>query len=289
MSWLEEEIGRAEKSKLRKNGIKWFVGGVFAAIIIFAVFSLFPYSQDAGVKVIRVEGTLATGNMYCGGYAGSDYIGAQIRSAADDPLTEGIVLRVNSPGGSPSASQEIIRDIEYAKAKKPVVVSMGDMATSAAYHISSHSDWIFANPDTMTGSVGTIWTFYDTSESLDKEGVSVAVVKSGDLKDLGSTFRGLSDDELSYVQKMVYDSFELFINDVLTQRNISRTDIEEAQLIRGEDALKLGLVDEMGNLYDAIDYVKNYDRKKALEKKAVLKDNSSESETSDEALTSADE
>ncbi|MBN2735156.1 MAG: signal peptide peptidase SppA [Methanomicrobiaceae archaeon] len=259
MSWLDREIGKAEKAKLRKNGIKWFVAGIFLAMALFAVFSLFPYAQDGGVKVIRVEGTLTTGNIYSGGYAGSDYIGAQIRSAADDPLTDGIVLRVNSPGGSPSASQEIIRDIEYAKAKKPVVVSMGDMATSAAYHISSHSDWIFANPDTMTGSVGTIWTFYDTSESLDREGVSVSVVKSGELKDLGATFRGLSDEELEYVQKMVDDSFELFISDVISQRNINRSDIEEAQLIRGQDALNLGLVDEMGNLFDAIEFTKNYD------------------------------
>lgn len=280
MSWLEKEIEKTKKAKLRKNGIKWFIFGVFAAIALIAVFSLIPYSQDAGVKVIRIEGTLTTGNIYSGGYAGSDYIGAQIRAAADDPLTEGIVLRINSPGGSPSSSQEIIRDIDYAKEKKPVVVSMGDMATSAAYHISSHSDWIFANPDTMTGSVGTIWTFYDTSESLDREGVEVSVVKSGDLKDLGASFRGLSDDELSYVQKMVDDSFELFITDVLTQRNINRSDIEEAQLIRGEDALKLGLVDEMGNLFDAIEYVKK--RKYNLNLIPATSDSEKEDEDEDE-------
>ncbi|MDD4126996.1 MAG: signal peptide peptidase SppA [Methanomicrobium sp.] len=275
MSWLDKEIGKVEKAKLRKNGIKWFVVGIFAAIVLIAVFSLFPYAQDGGVKVIRVEGTLTTGNIYSGGYAGSDYIGAQIRAAADDPLTDGIVLRVNSPGGSPSASQEIVRDIDYAKEKKPVVVSMGDMATSAAYHISSHANWIFADPDTMTGSVGTIWTFYDNSESLDREGVEVSVVKSGDLKDLGSSLRGLSNDELDYVQKMVDDSFELFITDVLSQRNINRSDIEEAQLIRGQDALKLGLVDEMGNMFDAIEYVKNYDKIKAAAKTDDASNNNS--------------
>jgi len=259
MSWLDNEIGRIDKSKLRKNALKWFIVGIMVTIAVLAVISLFPYTQDAGVRVIRIEGTLVTGNVYGGGYAGSEYIGGQLRNAADDPLIDGIVLRVNSLGGSPAAAQEVIGDLEYAKAKKPVVVSMGDMATSAAYHISSHSDWIFANPDSMTGSVGTIWTFYDRSVSLDNEGVSVSVVKSGELKDLGATFRSLSSEELEYVQKMVNDSFELFINDVISQRNIKRSDIEDAQLIRGEDALKLGIVDEMGNLFDAIEFTKNYD------------------------------
>ena len=276
MSWLDREIGKVEKGRLRKNGVKWFLAGIIVTIVLVVILSLFPYAQDGGVKVIRIEGTLTTGNVYGGGYAGSDYIGGEIRAAADDPLTDGIVLRINSPGGSPSASQEIIRDIEYAKEKnKPVVVSMGDMATSAAYHVSSHSNRIFADPDTMTGSVGTIWTFYDNSESLDREGVAVSVVKSGDLKDLGSSFRGLSDDELDYVQKMVDDSFELFITDVLSQRNINRSDIEEAQLIRGQDALKLGLVDEMGNMFDAIEYVKNYDKIKAAAKTDDASNNNS--------------
>ncbi|MBP2132128.1 protease-4 [Methanomicrobium sp. W14] len=262
MSWLDREILLIDKRKQRKNGWKWFAAGIIVAVIIFAVVTLYPYTHDEGVKVIYIEGTLTTGNAYDGEYAGSEYIGGLIRSAADDPLTSGIVLRVDSPGGYPAAAQEIIEDLEYAKKKKPVVVSMGEMATSAAYYVSAYADRIFANPDTITGGIGTISTFYDNSESLEKEGVSVSVVKSGDMKDLGSTYRNMTEEEHNYMQNLVDDSFELFISDVLSQRqNISRSDVEEAQIIRGENAQKLGLVDEMGNLYDAIDYVKNYDIK----------------------------
>ena len=86
---------------------------------------------------------------------GSEVVGNNLREAADDPMVEAIVLRVNSPGGSPAAAQEIIGDLEYAKTKKPVVVSMGDMATSAAYYVSAHADRIYADPDTFTAGVAS--------------------------------------------------------------------------------------------------------------------------------------
>ena len=261
MSWLEHEITSNRKKRSRKFSPVWFAAGIFIALVIIAaLFILIPYSGSEGVSVIRIEGTIITGDYSGGGYIGSEYVGSRIRSAADDPLIEAIVLRVDSPGGSPAGAQEIIEDIEYAKTKKPVFVSMGDMATSAAYHVSSHADRIYANRDTMTGGIGTIWTFYDVSRSMQLEGVNVSVVKSGELKDLGSQYRGLTEDEYNYVQKMVDDSFELFINDVVTQRNLNREDIEEAQSIRGEDAYDLGLIDEFGNLFTTIEAVKKYER-----------------------------
>jgi protease-4 len=160
---------------------------------------------------------------------------------------------VNSPGGSPAAAQEIIRDLEYARARKPVVVSMGDMAASAAYYVSSHADLIYASPDTITGSIGTVWIFYDISDYLDEEGVSVDVVKSGSKKDMTSGYRSLSDDERAYAEGIVNESFEAFIEDVVTQRDVARDLLEDARVFRGEEALAIGLVDELGNLYDAIE------------------------------------
>lgn len=261
MGWLEQEISRNKRKKSLKSGIKWFVAGIFTVLVIIAVIVfLLPYSDTKGVTVVRIEGTIMTGDYSGGGYIGSEYVGSQIRAAANDPLVEAIVLRIDSPGGSPAGAQEIIEDIEYAKTRKPVFVSMGDMATSAAYHISSHADKIYANRDTMTGGIGTIWTFYDVSGSLKIEGVNVSVVKSGELKDLGSQYRGLTEEEFEYVQNMVNDSFELFINDVIEQRGLNREDIEEAQLIRGEDAYSLGLIDEFGNLFTTIEAAKNYER-----------------------------
>lgn len=257
MSWLTEEVDRINRKRMRRGWIKYFfLGGVTALILAVIVLgALVAVSEEFTVSVIRVEGTIVSGNVNGYGYAGSEYIGHELRSAADDPLVEGIVLRVNSPGGSPAAAQEIIRDIEYAKTRKPVFVSMGDIATSAAYHISSHADVIYANPDTMTGSIGTIWTIFDYSKSLEDEGVSVDVLKSGEKKDITSPYRGLTDGEREYLQELVNQSSEIFISDVVEQRGVNRSIIEDARPIRGDYAKQIGLVDEMGNLYDVIDAV----------------------------------
>jgi protease-4 len=199
-----------------------------------------------------MEGTMVTGEVADGDSIGSEVIGKELRQAADDPMVEAIVLRVNSPGGTPAAAQEIIGDLEYAKTKKPVIVSMGDMGTSAAYYVSAHADRIYANPDTFTAGVGVIWKFSDISRWMEMEGYNLSVVKSGSKKDMGSTARPLSDDEETYAQKVVDDSFETFIADVTSQRMISRSDIQDGRVIRGADAVKLNIIDELGNLNDAI-------------------------------------
>ncbi|MFA6225593.1 MAG: signal peptide peptidase SppA [Methanoregula sp.] len=209
-----------------------------------------------GVTVVRMEGTMVTGEASDGENIGSEVVGKELREAADDPMVEAIVLRVNSPGGSPAAAQEIIGDLEYAKTKKPVVVSMGDMATSAAYYVSAHVDRIYADPDTFTSGVGVIWKFSDISRWMDKEGYNLSVVKSGAKKDMGSTARPLNSDEEAYAQKIVDESFENFISDVTSHRMIARSDIDDGRVIRGADAIKLNTVDELGNLNDAINGAK---------------------------------
>ena len=143
--------------------------------------------------------------------------------------------------------------MEYAKTKKPVVVSMGDMATSAAYYVSAHANLIYADPDTLTGAIGVIWTFSDVSGWMNQEGYNVTVVKSGAFKDMGSTSRALSPAEEAYAQQIVNESFDEFITDVTTQRTIARSDIADGRVFRGADALKINLVDRLGNLNDAIE------------------------------------
>lgn len=255
MTWLSQEITRiqSKREKERKNRRFFITAGILIlCLFLIAILCFFFYAQDRTTVVIRVEGTMVTGYFTGGGYVGSEYVGKELRIAADDPLVEAIVLRVNSGGGTPSAAQEIIRDIEYAKSKKPIVVSMGDIATSAAYQISAHADVIYANPDTVTGSIGTIWTFYDISTYLENEGISVDVVKSGDKKDMTSTYRPLTAEERMYAQQMVNESYEDFVTDIIQERGISREAVGDARVIRGEEAMALGLVDKMGNLYDAI-------------------------------------
>lgn len=259
MGWLERECRKIERKRERRVCRRYFLYGIIAGLCIVAVIGVwYATLEETSTSVIRVEGTIVAGDGAGGGYVGSEYVGRQIRNAADDPLVQAIVLRVNSPGGSPSAAQEIIADIEYAKGKKPVFVSMGDIATSAAYHISSHADRIFANPDTMTGSIGTIWLVYDYSRALDEDGVEVEVVKSGEKKDIASPYRALTDEERDYLQVIVDESSELFIEDVVAQRGIERSVIDDARPIRGEEALRIGLIDEMGNLFETISAAGNY-------------------------------
>ena len=237
------------------SGKKWFliifIGLIFVVGLLITAY-YFSHDEQRGVTVIRMEGTMVTGQASDADTIGSEVVGRELRNAADDPMVEAIVLRVNSPGGTPAAAQEIIRDLDYAKSKKPVVVSMGDMGTSAAYYVSAHADKIYANPDTFTAGIGVIWKFSDISRWMDKEGFNISIVKSGSKKDMGSTSRPISDEEQIYAQKIVNDSFENFITDVITHRPIARSDIDDGRIIRGADAIRLNIVDEIGNLNDAI-------------------------------------
>jgi len=240
----------------KSSQTSWFLIIIIGLIVIFGLFItiyLVTYSDKMGVQVIRMEGTMVTGDVSDADTVGSEVVGRELRDAANDPMVEAIVIRVNSPGGTPAAAQEIIRDITYAKSKKPVVVSMGDMGTSAAYYVSAHADKIYANPDTFTAGIGVIWKFSDISRWNEKEGYNVSIVKSGSKKDMGSTSRPMTEAEQVYAQKVVNDSFELFITDVISQRMIARSEIEDGRVIRGADAVGLNIIDEIGNLNDAID------------------------------------
>jgi len=227
---------------------------VLAVIAIAAaVYFVSEYSREMGIAIIRIDGVIVTGDYYGDGYTGSEHAGRLIRDAADDPIVDAIVIRINSPGGTPAAAQEIVADVKYARAKKPVVVSMGDIGTSSAYYISAYADRIYADPDTLTGGIGTAWTFFDISGWMEQENLSVLVVKSGSMKDMGSEYRPLTDEERRYAGELVNASFERFITDVISERAIERSSVEDGRVVRGEEAIRMGLVDELGNLFDAID------------------------------------
>jgi protease-4 len=244
----------------RPSSVTWLLivlAGIIVVIGIFIAVFYLTSSDDTGVSVVRMEGTLVTGELSGKDFSASEQVGRELRNAADDPMVEAIVLRVNSPGGTPAAAQEIIRDLEYAKTKKPVVVSMGDMATSAAYYVSAHANRIYADPDTFTAGIGVVWTFPDISQWMTREGYNVSIVKSGSMKDMGSASRPITEEEMVYAREIVNASFEGLMRDVLAQRQIARSDIEDGRVIRGEDAVKINLVDELGNLNDAVEGAKS--------------------------------
>lgn len=210
------------------------------------------------VAVIYVQGTIFSGNVAEGlGYATSEEITGNIHRAAADDGVKAIVLRIDSPGGSPAAAQEVVEEIKKVQAKGiPVVVSMGDLAASAAYYISAPTDYIIANPSTNTGSIGVIWIFQNMSASYNETGVDYYVAKSGEMKDMGSTWRGLTDEEKEYADSVVMECYENFVTEVSEGRNMSRSEVKalaDGRIYTGTKAKELGLVDDFGNLYDAID------------------------------------
>lgn len=213
------------------------------------------------IAVIYVDGQMvADKSPDSPGSAFSSDIVKCMRSATDDQDVKAIVLRVNSPGGTPVAAEEIISQIQKTKTVKPVIVSMGDMATSAAYYISSQTDRIVANPDTFTGSIGVIWVFKNKSKYYDENGISVYAAKSGNFKDLGSEWRGLTGPEKDYVQDIINESYDRFVTNVAKGRNLSVEKVKsiaDGRVYTGTTAQKMGLVDDLGGLYDAVAIAKN--------------------------------
>lgn len=252
--------------KKKRNHLS-YIALVFGLLFIIgfsivAIFYGFGFGGDLGtsdkVAVIYVQGTMLTGNIPSGlGYATSEEISENIREAVEDEQVKAIVLRVNSGGGSPSAAQEIVGEIKKAQAKGvPIVVSMGDVAASAAYYISAPTDYIIANPSTTTGSIGVIWTFQNLSSYYEDEGIEFYIAKSGEYKDMGGSWRGLTDDEKEYADRIILENYETFISSVAEGRNLSKSDVKslaDGRVYTGIKAKELGLVDELGNLYDAID------------------------------------
>ncbi|MDI6889004.1 MAG: signal peptide peptidase SppA [Methanocellales archaeon] len=233
---------------------------VFCAVIVAAWVFIGPM-RDIGigkqVAVIYVQGEMITGNVPLGiGYATSEDICESIREAAEDASIGAIVLRINSPGGTPAAAQEIITEIKRAQDKGiPIVVSMGDIAASGAYYISAPADVIVANPDTMTGSIGVTWTFVDKSGYYSEEGIEFYIAKSGEFKDMGVDWRGLTDEEKEYANEVVMSVYERFVSEIAEDRNMSISRVKElsdGRVYIGADARDLGLIDEFGNLHDAI-------------------------------------
>lgn len=188
-----------------------------------------------------------------------------------------IIMRINSPGGSVGSSQEIFRQIKKVKEKgKLVVSSMSDVGASGAYYIAMASDKIFSNPGTITGSIGVIINYLNAEKLLGKIGIDFITVKSGKYKDAGSFSRQASEDEKRLFQKLINDVLAQFVDDLIDSRseklaeaaNIKEKDerkrrelikryiynnIADGRIITGLEAKKSGLVDEIGNIDDAIE------------------------------------
>lgn len=173
----------------------------------------------------------------------------------DDETIKAIVLRIDSPGGGVGPSQEIYEEVRKAAEIKPLVVSMGSVAASGGYYIAVPAQRIVANPGTITGSIGVIMEFANFQELLDKIGLKSQVVKSGEHKDIGSPTRPMTEEDRRILQSLIDDVHQQFIAAVAEGRNLSSEKaraLADGRIFSGRQAQQYGLVDELGNLQDAV-------------------------------------
>ncbi len=204
-----------------------------------------PLAKGDKVAVIPVKGMISD----------SEPIIEQLKRFGKDDSVKAIVLRIESPGGGVGPSQEIYEEVKKVAAKKPVLTSMGALTASGGYYIACATQKVFANPGTMTGSIGVIMPFMNVRELAEKIGLRGMTVKSGEYKDIGSPLRDMKPDERALLQGVVDNVHHQFVNAVAEGRNLPREDvmrIADGRIFTGEQAKALGLVDVLGNLEDAV-------------------------------------
>ncbi len=228
---------------------------VLGAIFVFFLAVVFSVGHLSGggsglslgkkVAVVEVLGVIA----------GSQNIIEQLNDFAEEESVKALVLRVDSPGGAVGPSQEIYAEVRKIAETKPVVVSMGAVAASGGYYVALPAWKIMANPGTITGSIGVIMEFTNVRQLLDKIGLENRVVKSGEHKDIGSPVRPMTDSEREILQGLIDDVHQQFITAVAAERDLPLETVQtlaDGRIYSGRQALEVGLVDELGNLQDAI-------------------------------------
>jgi protease-4 len=232
--------------------------GVIAALLVFFLSVLFFIGRYIGkpgrfafgdkIAIVEIKGVITQ----------SSGIIEEINQYQEDEGVKAIILRIDSPGGGVGPAQEIHREILKVKSKKKVVTSMGSVAASGGYYIACASDLIIANPGTITGSIGVIMEFTNIEELFKKIGIKGVVLKSGEHKDIGSPFREMTPEEKKIIQEVIDNVHQQFVQAVVKGRKMDQEkvmQIADGRILTGEQAKQIGLVDQIGNLQDAIDIV----------------------------------
>ena len=215
-------------------------------------------SQKPEVALVYVVGTIMGSNGGTGAVAAADEIAPAILEAGDDERIEAVVVRVDSPGGSPSASESILRALEKVQRKgKPVIVSMGSTAASGGYWVASYADRIFASPTTITGSIGVVGGKFAAGDLWEKLGVNWENVSWGENSGMWSINHPFSKSEAERINAMLDQVYDGFIKRVAWGRNMTEEQVDaiaKGRVWSGAQALKNGLADEEGGLNEALDY-----------------------------------
>ncbi len=211
--------------------------------------SLLETSNKIGV--IEIEETILS----------ADKVLKRMRKLRKKSSIKAILIRIDSPGGAVGPAQEIYREIEKTKKSKPVVASIQTIGTSAAYYIACNADRVVCSNGTITGSIGVIMMLTEIHKVIDKLGVDVKVIKAGKYKDIGSAVRPMTEEERQLLENFAKELHEQFIKDVASARkekiDIAKVrEVADGSFFTGKKAKELGLVDSIGNLYDAVEIAK---------------------------------
>jgi protease-4 len=230
-------------------------GSLFVMLLLFAVVMLSAFggsgfgSGPNQVGVVEIKGPIMESKKTV----------ADLRAFARDENIKAIVVRIDSPGGAVAPSQEIFQAVKRAAEKKPLVASMGSTAASGGYYIALGAPHIVANPGTVTGSIGVISQIFNVEGLLDTLEVDVHTIKTGKFKDSGSPFREFTAADRKYFDALISDIYEQFIEDVAAARDMELDAVREladGRVFSGRQAKELKLVDALGSMQDAVNWVK---------------------------------
>jgi protease-4 len=243
--------------------VAFIFGGLF---LVFFGFLLLAYTVVRGesprlssgprIGVVEIKGTIGAGGN--GGVEAEAVMRALRRFGEDDGL-KAVVVRIDSPGGAVSPSQEIHDEIKRLAGRKTVVCSMGEVAASGGFYVAMGCKKIVAEPGTLTGSIGVISQFVNVKGLIERFDIKMETIKSGKLKDMGNPFRDLSPEDRAYWQAVTMQIYEQFLGAVVAGRGLPAEKVRavaDGRVLTGQDAKSLGLIDELGNFYVAVDLAK---------------------------------
>jgi protease-4 len=247
---MVDDLAQAERPQKRHlfRKVLWLVAGIMGTVILMNLF--FPdidLSTEDRIALIRIEGVIVDSQATVG----------ELKKFGENPSIKAIVLRIDTPGGGVVPSQEIYDAVKRVrnKSNKAVIASMGSVAASGGYYIAAATDRIVANPGTLTGSIGVIMETANLEGLLQKIGVEGVIIKSGKYKDVGSPLRKMSAEERGLLQAVMDDVHKQFIEAVAEGRSLelrAAQVLADGRIFTGRQAKEAKLVDELGDLEDAI-------------------------------------
>ncbi len=222
-----------------------FLAGLMLLVIGFLAGSDTDFlAKPNRVGVVEIRGTIVDARETL----------KSLKAFRKDPNIKAVLVRIDSPGGGIAPSQELFREIKRVAGEKPVVASLGAVAASGGYYVAAAAQRIFSSPGTITGSIGVVSYFPNLKELFEKIGFQSVIIKSGPYKDVGNPGREMTPQEKELIQATIDEAHRQFVADVAQGRGIPEEKIlgiADGRILMGEMALKLGLIDELGNLEDA--------------------------------------